>query len=1183
MYLKGAELQGFKSFANKTTLEFKPGITAVIGPNGSGKSNISDAIRWVLGEQSMKQLRGSKQEDIIFSGTQNRKSLGFSEVSITFDNSDGSLPIEYNEVVVTRRIYRTGESGYFINKNECRLKDITELFMDTGIGKDGYSVIGQGKIDEILSQKSDDRRHIFEEAAGIVKYRVRKEETEKKLEQTRLNLIRINDILSEIEMNLGTLEEQSKKAKQYLNLREQLKAIEVGLFVYKINEAKRKLEKNEENKKIFEDQALSEEQTLAELQTEKETIKAKIEDIITEIERVQDLSADSKNKIEKINSNINVSQERISNNEQNINRLEQDIIKSKSNIEELTIEKEERLVKGADLTKNKEKYENELKEKLDELKEITDKLSKVELANEADKRQIETLTDEKYELLNKATINETNYANLESTIKADNKTLDSIISELDKNRIVQNDIKSAFNKVEQERKVKLDKLNAIKEEKADFDRKKKDYENKIQALEDEYRTKNSKLNFLIETEKEKEGYVRAVKSILSESEKSSSFGKGLFGVLGDLISTDDKFQIAIEMALGNAMQNLVTEEESDAKRLIEYLRKNDIGRASFLPVNTIHGKKYDGTIKKNDGFIAIASDLVETEKKYEQIILNLLGRTVIAKDMDSAILLARDNKYSFRIVTLEGDIINPQGSITGGSVKKSVGTILGRKNQIEKIQKEIEKLQKKIEELITEKENFAEFSKDIFSRLDKQNAEIAEFDIEFAKNEERVNAVNSKIAELEANRDKTKKNIEEGKEELKKLKEEKLELEKEIEDTENKIQELTNKVNEFNSKNKSEHEYIDDLNQDITNLKISVSSFDESNLSINEIVARIENDIAKENKTIKSGEEQIEKLKHNNEELRKIIISFKKNIDEIKSQVEGSADKLIELKNSRDSKNKDIIAIEQKIESQFETIQKVKSEIIKIDSKSENIKQNITDLTNDLWDEYELTPNNAGHFDATIENAKEKEKQVNMLHDQIRELGDVNVGSIEEFTKVQARFETMSEQRLDLETTITKLQTVIIDMTNKMKKQFAEKFLLINKFFSEVFSELFGGGKAEVFLTDEEDVLKSGIEIKAEPPGKKFQNLQLLSGGEKSLTAIALLFAILKINPAPFCILDEIDAALDDVNVYRFAEYLKKFSKDTQFLVITHRKGTMEAAESIYGVSMEENGISKLLSINLKR
>ncbi len=1182
MYLKGAELQGFKSFANKTTLEFKPGITAVIGPNGSGKSNISDSIRWVLGEQSMKQLRGSKQEDIIFSGTQSRKSLGFAEVSITFDNSDGSLPIEYNEVVVTRRIYRTGESGYFINKNECRLKDITELFMDTGIGKDGYSVIGQGKIDEILSQKSDDRRHIFEEAAGIVKFRVRKEETEKKLEQTRLNLIRINDILSEIEMNLGPLEEQSKKAKQYLNLRDQLKTIEIGLFVYKINEARQKLEKNEDNKKIFTDQLLSEEQTLDNLQNEKETLKTKIEEIISEIERIQDLSANSKNEIEKINSNINVSQERISNNSQNINRLEQEIIRSKSNIEELTSEKEERLLKGADLTKNKEKYEKELKEKLAELKAITDKLSKVELENESDKRQIENLTDEKYELLNKVTINETNYANLESTIKADTKTLDSIISELDKNRIIQNDIKSAFNKVEQERKTKLDKLNAIKEEKADFDKKLKSYVEKIQTLEDEYRTKNSKLNFLLETEKEKEGYARAVKSILSESEKSIGFGKGLLGVLGDLISTDDKYQIAIEMALGNAMQNLVTEEESDAKRLIEYLRKNDIGRASFFPVNTIHGKKYDGAIKKNDGFIAIASDVVKANKKYEQIVLNLLGKTVIAKDMDSAILLARDNKYSFRIVTLEGDIINPQGSITGGSVKKSVGSILGRKTQIEKIQKEIEKIQKKIEELITEKENFEEFNKDLLSRLEKQNNEISDFEIEFAKNQERVNSINSKISELEENRDKTKKSIADDKEELNKLREEKAKIEEKIEDTNKKIQELSDKVNEFVSKNKLDHDYIDNLNQDITNLKISVSSFDESNVSIKEIVARIENDMAKETKAIKNGEEQIEKLTHNNDELQKIIVSFKKNIEEIKEQVEGSTDKLAELKNSRDSQNKEVVLVEQKIEGQFETIQKVKSEIIKIDSKEENIKQNITDLTNDLWNEYEITPNNVEQYEE-IKNPHETEKQVNKLHEQIKELGDVNVGSIEEFAKTQSRYETMNEQRLDLETTIAKLHTVIIDMTNTMKKQFAEKFVLINKNFKEVFSELFGGGKAEVFLTDEEDVLKSGIEIKAEPPGKKLQNLQLLSGGEKSLTAIALLFAILKINPAPFCILDEIDAALDDVNVYRFAEYLKKFSKDTQFLVITHRKGTMEAAESIYGVTMEENGISKLLSINLKR
>ena len=1182
MYLKGLQLQGFKSFANKTDLEFKPGITAVIGPNGSGKSNISDSIRWVLGEQSMKQLRGSKTEDIIFSGTQSRKSLGFAEVSISFDNSDNSLPIEYNEVVITRRIYRTGESGYFINKNECRLKDILELFMDTGIGKDGYSVIGQGKIDEILSQKSDDRRRIFEEAAGIVKYRTRKEETERKLEQTKLNLIRINDILSEIEMNLGPLEEQSKKAKQYLNLRDQLKSIEIGLYLYKINEAKQKLQKNDENKKIFYDQSIEEEQALENLQKEKEILKGQIENIISEIERVQELAANSQNEIEKINSNINVSKERILNNGQNINRLEQEILKSKSNIEELTSEKEERLLKGVDLTKNKQKYEKELQEKLDELKAITDKLSKVELINEEDKREIERLTDEKYEILNEISINETQQSNAENNLKIFSKNFDNLISELDKNRIVQNDIKSSFNKVESERKQIINKLDNIKEEKADFDEKLSKYQNKIKDLEDEFRLKNSKLNFLIETEKEKDGYARAVKTILTESEKDSSFGKGLLGVLGDLIFTDDKYQVAIEMALGNAMQNLVTEDESDAKRLIEYLRKNDIGRASFFPIKTIHGKKYEGSINKNEGFIAIASDIVKVDKKFEQIILNLLGRTVVAKDMDSAIKLARDNKYSFRIVTLEGDIINPQGSITGGSVKKSVGNLLGRKNQIEKIRKDIEKIQSKIEEQVTEKENFEKFNRDILGRLESQTNELATFDIEFAKNQERVNSINTKISELETNREKIKQTIENTKNDIEKLKEDKKVLENKIEEITTKINELTAKVSEFNKNNKSEQDYIDDLNQDITNLKISVSSFDESNLSIKEIVDRIENDIQKETNSIEIGTQQIEKLTHNNEELNSIILDFRKNIDDIKVQVEGSSDKLTELRENRDNKNKEVTKIEKYIEAQFETIQKVKSELIKIDSKSENIKQNITDLTNDLWNEYEITPNNAGEVEE-ITSPSQTEKQVNKLHNEIKELGDVNVGSIEEYSRTLTRYEEMNEQRLDLETTISKLHNVIIDMTNTMKKQFTEKFILINKYFSEVFRELFGGGKAEVFLTDEEDVLKSGIEIKAEPPGKRLQNLQLLSGGEKSLTAIALLFAILKINPAPFCILDEIDAALDDANVYRFADYLKKFAKNTQFLVITHRKGTMEAAESIYGVTMEENGVSKLLSINLKR
>lgn len=1183
MYLKRLELQGFKSFANKTIFEFKPGITVVIGPNGSGKSNISDAIRWVLGEQSMKQLRGAKQEDIIFAGTQNRKSLGIAEVSIVFDNSDSKLPIDYNEVVITRRLYRTGETRYYINKNNCRLKDILELFMDTGIGKDGYSVIGQGKIDQILSTKSEDRRHIFEEASGIVKYRTRKEETEKKLEQTKLNLVRINDILSEIEMNLAPLEAQSKKAKEYLKLMDELKNIEVGLFIYEIEEARINLTQNEENKKIFENQSLEEDKTLNELQNKKENLKNEIDSLIAEIENLQNLSADSKTRIEKINSNISVSRERINNNEQNINRLESEIDTSNSKIDNLNSEKEERISKGENLEQDREKFQSELDSKIQELQSITSKLSEAEKENESNKRKIEELTDEKYDLQNQITENNANRNNIQESNKTELKKLDQIISNLDKNRIIQNDINQDFNKIKDLRKTKQDELSNLKSEMGEADKTRSNFEEEIKKLEDEYRSKSSKLNFLIETEKEKEGYQKAVKSILEEADKDNSFKSGMLGVLGDLISTDDKYQNAIEMALGNSMQNIVTEDENDAKRFVEFLRKNNIGRATFLPVSEIKGNKIEKTFSNENGFIGIASDLVSYESKLKNIIDNLLGRTIIVDNMESAIKFSRANGHQYRVVTLDGDIINPQGSITGGAiVKKSSSNILGRKHQIDKISKDIEKIKSNLEEEIAKRDKFVEDNKELIAKIDNMNNEISNFEIEYATNQEKVNNINLKMQELEKERDNIKNNISSNESKIEKLINEEKEINQKIEEKSNSINELMTKTKEFSKNNKADEEYIDDLNQDITNLKISLSSFDESKASMQEIIDRINSDISNEQKEVSNKQIQISKLKSNNEELSKLITDLAQNIEKIRKEVLGSADKLNSMKKVKESKNQELDFVEKEITSQFDKISQVKAEIIKIDSKSENIKQDITDITNELWENYELTPNTAKDYEVT-QNVKETKKKVDKLHDVIRSLDDVNVQSIEEYQKTVDRYNNMNEQRLDLETSISKLRMVITEMTETMKTQFAEKFKLINKYFNEVFIELFGGGRAEIRLTDEENILESGIDIIAEPPGKKLQNMMLLSGGEKALTAIALLFAILKINPAPFCILDEIDAALDDVNVTRFADYLKKFSKNTQFLVITHRKGTMEAAEALYGITMEENGISKLLSIDLKR
>ena len=1180
MYLKRIEMQGFKSFADKTVLEFKPGITTVIGPNGSGKSNISDAIRWVLGEQSMKSLRGAKSEDIIFAGTQARKSLGFAEVSIVIDNNDNKLPIEYSEVTVTRKIYRSGETGYFINKVPCRLKDILELFMDTGIGKDGYSIIGQGKIDEILSNKSEDRRHIFEEAAGIVKYRTRKQESEKKLEQTKLNLLRINDILAEIEANIEPLKLQSDKAKQFLDLREELKSIEVGLFIYNINTYKEKLEQLVKDEDIITSQKEAEDGKMEALQASKEELRQVVDDITAQIENMQNIGFESSNKIEKINSEIGISNERIQNNTANKQRLEAEILEVKSRIEELKEEQKQKLEKKTNLTSNKEKFEKELAEKEAELAELSKKLSAKELEIEGKKQIVQDNIDKKYELAAEINTQDVNYENLEKRKKQLKNEIDSVISELDSTRYGKNEISKGFYDIESKRNIAREKLEKSVQAKEQNMQKLKQYEDEISKLTYTQRMKQARHQFLIETEKEKEGYNKTVKSLLVACDKDSSLNKGIHGVLANLISVEKEYETAIEMCLGQALQNVVTSTEQDAKKMIEYLRSNSLGRASFLPIASVQGKKLD-KLTKMDGVIGIASDLVKCKKEYEQIILSLLGRTVVVEDMDTAIALAKKDKYSFRIVTLKGDIISSSGSISGGSLQTKTVNILGRSREIEDLEKELKKLEKQIADKTAEKEEYASSIGDSIEETAKLEKELQEIDIIYATEKQKMVAVEENITRLENRLTKLKEEVtqtEKQKEENRLLKEQK---ETEIQTLTQQIEELNKVIEEFALNNKDNQKYIDDLNFDITNLKISVTSFDESESSIEEMVERISQDIKNNEQSIENKNQNILAINEENTKLEQTITEYNAQIEQIKQEVTNSGTKVEELKQERIAKNEKLVNTENEIQSQFSTLESLKEQIIKLDVKKTKLEQDLQQVVESLWNEYELTPNSTEEYQKP-NNVATAQKQVNSLRNKIKDLGSINIDSIEEYKKTKERYDFMSEQRLDLENTASKLRKIIGDMTTTMQNQFKEKFELINKNFNEVFTELFNGGKAELILENEENILECGIDIRVQPPGKKLQNMMLLSGGEKAFTAIALLFAILKINPAPFCILDEIEAALDDVNVYRFAEYLKKFCKQTQFLVITHRKGTMEAGDSVYGVTMEENGISKLLSIKLK-
>ena len=1183
MYLKRLEMQGFKSFADKTVLEFMPGITTVIGPNGSGKSNISDNIRWDLGEQSIKSLRGSKSEDIIFAGTQNRKSLGFAEVSIVIDNSDGKLPIEFSEVVVTRRIFRNGESGYFINKTPCRLKDVLELFMDTGIGKDGYSIIGQGKIDEILSNKSEERRNIFEEAAGIVKYRVRKNESEKRLEQTKLNLLRINDILSEIETNIDLLKTQSEKAKKYLSLREELKSIEIGLFLYNIDNYKLNLDEIVKNIDIINSNRTDEEARMSVLQNLKENLKIELEEIMSKIEQTQNLAFESEKKIEQINSEINVQTERISNNKQNYERYLKEIEDLQKRNEEITEEKENRIQKKDNLMSNREKFVHELKEKENKLKELSDKLTEEEKNIEDKKKQVEEDTEDKYK--NKEAINiiEINNQNLQKRQKTVENEIQDTISKLDEKRMLKSDILTTFNEKEAKREEYKEKLAKIKTKKEEATSKIKEYEDRLNTLSSTLRIKDSKQKFLSEMEKEKEGYSRAVKAILLECEKNSQLNKGVKGVLANLISVPEKYQTAIETVLGATLQNIVTDTEEDAKKLIEYLRQNSLGRASFLPISSVKGKKVDRLIKNNlEGVIGIASDLIKTDKKYEGIILNLLGRTVIVNNMDTAIILARQNSYSFRIVTLKGDIINSSGAISGGSNSQKTTSIIGRTNQIKELEKEIDDLNKQIEQISKEKGKYEQSIESLLKEVESLEQTSQEIEIEYATEKQKLELLEETIQNLETKLDELRSETKEIDETIKINFEKKKELEQTILALDQEITELTEKIKVFAEQNKEKQKYIDDLNFDITNLRISVSSFDESSNSLGEILERIEKELQTNITSIENKTKQNENIVKENQELKVSIEEAQEKIKQIKLDVSTSSDVVENLKKEKISKNEHIRKTEADIEEKYAIIEEIKNQANKLEVKKSKLDIELEQIINKMWEDYEVTPNNVGEYKKPS-NVQETTKQVKTLRDQIKDLGSINIDSIEEYKQTKERYDYMCEQRLDLENSSSKLKKVIQDMTKIMKEQFETQFKVINKNFGEVFKELFGGGKAELKLTDEEDILNSGIEIEVQPPGKKLQNMSLLSGGERAFTAIALLFAILKINPAPFCVLDEIEAALDDVNVYRFADYLKKFATETQFLVITHRKGTMEAADTVYGITMEERGISKLLSMNLAK
>lgn len=1181
MQLKKLEIQGFKSFADKTEILFLDGITTIVGPNGSGKSNISDAIRWVIGEQSAKNLRGTKMEDVIFAGTEARKKVGFAEVSMYLDNSDGTLPIDYSEVIVTRRVYRSGESNYLINGNECRLKDIQAIFMDTGLGKDGYSIISQGKVDELLSNKSEERRHVFEEAAGIVKYRTRKEEATRKLENTQSTLQRVGDVIAEIEKTIGPLEVKAQTAKKFLQLRDELKLLDVKLFINSVDNNAENIQKVEEMLNTLQEDIEKQESLSSQNETKKAELKQKIQELADKIEELREKFFQVENEKEKLNSKISLLDANSNAANANINRLNNEILEDKEKVNLLKEELEKRAQKRENVFKNKEKFEIELKQKEEELSKIVATLDEKGMQIEELKKVIDSNNDRKFELKNQI-------SSIDATIEAERKQLEEKKKQNEKNISVKDNLNFELAEISQNLGYKNKELKETNEKVDEIEANIKQVQEKIDQLDEKKSEANqslmtikAKYNYLVNLENENEGYSKSVRSILDYAKTNSK----VHGTIANIINTEEKYEYAIEIALGGFIQNIVVEDELIAKNLITYLNNNSLGRVTFLPLDSLSNvQDVNNKVLKNEGVVGIAYDLVTYDKKYEKAIKLALANTVVVDNIDNAIMLSKKIKNSLRIVTLSGELIAQTGSITGGKTASRSGGVIGRKEKIAELEKVIYNKQSELEE----------FKKDI-SKLEDERNNIKEELSQITPNKE---ALVIEIATLTEKRENIRKEIEKIENQKQSFTQVLEEINKNLENMEKSLednnQEIFNidvqnakqqeEIDEYTRFNRERQKELDTLNEDVVNLKISLSSFDETVSSIDEMREKIQNDISNFENTITKKNDEIvqinEQIKQYNEEIIQIKETIE-NSSKIKEQYSTDTDALKEEKSKYEQ---DMEQIDTSIVNTLNTLNSIKEEKAKVESRKIKFEMELTNLKNKMWEEYELTVSSSKALITDNEeiNVKQVEKDANRIRKEIKDLGEVNISSIEEYKSTKERYDFILNQKNDLEETKKKLENLISNMTSIMKQQFTKNFKLITENFNATFKKLFGGGKAELKLSDENDVLNSGIEIEVQPPGKKLQSMSLLSGGERALTATALLFAILQIKSPPFCILDEIEAALDDVNVHRFAEYIKEYSKKNQFIVITHRKGTMEVASSVYGVTMQEYGISKVVSMKLK-
>lgn len=1185
MYLKRLDLQGFKSFPEKIKLEFDKGITTVVGPNGSGKSNISDSVRWVLGEQRAKSLRGDKMEDIIFAGTSNRKPLGFAEVSITIDNQEGKMPIEYTEVTVTRRVFRSGESDYLINGTVCRLKDVHELFMDTGIGKEGYSIIGQGRIDEILSSKSEDRRRLFEEAAGIVKFKNRRHEATSKLEKESQNLTRIDDIINELENQVEPLKNQSEIAKKYLELKDQLKIFEINIFKIKYENIEEEIKSLDNNKEItsnqLKDETSSNEVNKSNLKNLKDELNVLTENIQTLNDSLLNITKD----IEKNEGEIKVNEEQTKNINENIKRLTNDILSKNEQINQTKNNIETSNIKLTALDLNISAKNSELESKDLEFETLSKTLNESET-------QIENYKSDMIEKLKTTSELRENISRNNVFIEQFDERKNSLVSEISFLESQLSDAKThmqaldvTIKNVNSENQTFLDELSKCRDNdlniKNDIAKNNENLQQQNKLLAE----KSSRLKVLSEMEKEHEGFFKSVKVILALKDKNPEF-KDVNGALGEILNVPEIYETAIEVSLGGALQNIVTKDEQVAKKCILHLKNTNSGRATFLPISEIKSKEIPHNEKDSicleEGIIGIAKDLIYFDDIYSNIVSSFLGRVIIAKDIDFAIKFSKKYNYKYKVVTLDGEILNAGGSMTGGSILKKTTNIFGRS-------REIKELQSSLDEVSLEISNIKNFEEAFILNQKNNDDKILEIN-------EKIESIKIILNEKKNDLTQTEFTIAENEKKLNNFLIEKKQLneqfqfadnkhktyEKSLLNYENEIKQIEESLLSFKTDVDSSKDVKDSLLKEITDLKIDVNNLEND-------IQTVKNDIEKFVENIKNSESdinhfnaQIEQYKTSELEKNKDLTEINNLIFSFNEDYKNKQQKLIEVTEKRGNVTLDSSNLEEKINALNENILNLKNNITSIDSKKEKNFEDKNRITEEIQFEYNVNYESCIEFIIADANFNTLSSTIKNLKNDIKDLGAVNVESIETYKEVKERFTFLTTQREDILKAKKDLETIILELTKSMESQFLEQFKLISDNFNIVFKEMFGGGEAYLKLDDENNALETGIEIIAKPPGKNLQNMMLLSGGERALTAIAILFSILKLKPSPFCILDEIEAALDDANVKRYANYLRRFADSTQFIVITHRKGTMEAADVMYGITMQEQGVSTLVSVKFE-